>query len=72
MTYRIKIEDHKEIIFSANKAILPSNEIRSAEWEINAWLQHYDAEIVYDELEQPKYLDFRDEKHYIWFVLSVN
>jgi hypothetical protein len=72
MTYRIKIEDHKEIVFSANEAILPPNEIRSAEWEINAWRQRYDAEIVYDELEQPKYLDFRDEKHYIWFVLSVN
>jgi hypothetical protein len=80
MTYRVKISDHSDIIHSANEAILRYMEssigqfitiTRTPSVLSNAWREHYGVEIVYDEYEQPEYLDFRDERHFIIFSLKA-
>ena len=76
MTYRIKIKDHMNLFRAAHEAILiPESRIldpitQPSEYVKSAWREQYGVEVVYEN-SRAQYLDFRDERHFIIFLLQA-
>ena len=74
MTYRVKIADHMDLFRAAHEVIRPpASEIlmHPAEYVKSAWRERYGVDIVYEN-SRAQYLDFKDEKHFMVFLLGVD
>ena len=69
MTYRINIDDHENLFRAAYESMRKKKPL--LENLKNKWRRYYGVDLVYEN-SRAQYLDFKDEQHFIMFVLNVD